>query len=60
LKQTTDAKAAKNIIASMNEQLLRQKQALQDHAARLQTTAPGAAAIPSRGQQVSAAQYGFK
>jgi hypothetical protein len=61
LKQTTDAKAAKNIIASMNEQLLRQKQALQDHAARLQTTAPGAAAaVPGRGQQVSAAQYGFK
>jgi hypothetical protein len=61
LKQTTDAKAAKNIIASMNEQLLKQRQALQDHAASLQTTAPGAAAaVPSRGQQVSAAQYGFK
>jgi hypothetical protein len=61
LKQTTDAQTAKNLIASMNEQLLKQKQALQDYAAKLQTTAPSAAsAVPARGQQVSAAQYGFK
>jgi hypothetical protein len=61
LKQTTNAQTAKNLIASMNEQLLKQKQALQDYAAKLQTTAPSAAsAVPARGQQVSAAQYGFK
>jgi hypothetical protein len=61
LKQTTNAQTAKNLIASMNEQLLKQKQALQDYAAKLQTTAPSAAsAVPGRGQQVSAAQYGFK
>jgi hypothetical protein len=61
LRMTTDAQAAKNLIASMNAQLLKQKQALQDYRDKLQTTAPGATtAVPSRGQQVSAAQYGFK
>jgi hypothetical protein len=60
LKQTTNKQTAKNLLASMDELLLKQRQAVNDYRDKLQSTAPGAAAVPSRGQQVSAAQYGFK
>jgi hypothetical protein len=62
LSQTTEKQTAANIIASMNAQLLAQKQALQGYAETLKSTGPGAAAsgVPGRGQPVSAAQWGFK
>lgn len=63
LTQTTHSDTAKNIIASMDAQLMAQKQALQGYAQTLKTTAPGAVApssVPGRGQTVSAGQWGFK